>query len=323
MARNFKLEMCDESGAGEGAAAVEMHLEGTVGGEPALVGCTVSAAGRWGACVHAFGSAPQIVRNHFSAARYGGVFAGCDGRIEDNEFLGLGESGVCVIGGSPWVHRNKVQNCGGPGFLVAGECHAVIEANEITDCLVGVRVVGKLADVEMRFSDTIQNRLVHNGISDEHQIEAPPGVIPRGSTATVRSCRPYPFLPETDDEMRKRLVQCTDYTELVVLLRAARRHKLWKEAAAAHSRLPSLWKDTDKKSKSAKQIGDATLSAPASHEVVMCWKDWNGQAAGYGDQCVTVQAGTICEVLRRDGGWLLVATSDGAQGWCSPHVLGT
>eukprot|EP00928_Gymnodinium_smaydae_P099927 TRINITY_DN966_c3_g1_i1.p1 TRINITY_DN966_c3_g1~~TRINITY_DN966_c3_g1_i1.p1 ORF type:complete len:1532 (-),score=349.65 TRINITY_DN966_c3_g1_i1:31-4626(-) len=298
-----------------GAAAVEMAFEGVSGGEPALVGCQISAAGRWGVGVRAWGSAPQVVRNHVSTARWGAVFADADGRLEDNEFLGLGESGIVLVGGAPWVHRNKVGDCGAAGILVAAECHAVLEANEVKDCLVGVLVVGKLADIEMRVSDVSANRLVHNGISDEHQLESPPGVIPRGATATVRSCRPYPFLPKTSEELCNRLRLCADYAEQAVLVRAARRHGLFREAHVGHRRLALLWHG--KKPKGARRT-----APPAPCEVRVASKAWDGRAAGYGASCVTVRRGTLCEIWQVDeSGWLLVVTSDGGRGWCSPHAL--
>lgn len=310
--RNFHLEsLTDDTDSGrEGCAAVEMKLAGIEGGEPALVGCTMKAAGKWGTCVHAQGSAPQIVRCRVSKGRWGVVMVGCAGRVEDNEFNGLGEGALVLVGGSPWVHRNTITDCSGAGMITAADCHAVLESNEVRDCLVGLRVVGKRAEVQMR----IGNRLIHNGLSDEHQIEAPPSVVPSGATATVRSCRPFPFLPKADSDLLRRLGECQDAPELTILVRAARRKNFWKEAAKGHKRLVELRTKTVK--------GPAPGASPSSTEVAVVTKSWNGPQAGYGTSSVVVEAGDLCEVWRKDdSGWLLVATSSGKHGWCIPHVL--
>ena len=80
MARNLHIECGDESPQCDGCAAIEMAVES---GEPALVGCTVVSAGRWGTCVRVTRGMPQIVRNHFGSARWGVVMVGADGRVED------------------------------------------------------------------------------------------------------------------------------------------------------------------------------------------------------------------------------------------------
>jgi len=260
MVRNLHLEALDDSKECRGSNAVEMKFEGITGGEPAIVGCTLKAAGRWGTCIHATGSAPQIVRSRFSNARWGVVLINCAGRIEDNEFIGLGESGLVLVGGSPWVHRNTIGDCGGAGIVTAAECHAVLELNEVKDSLVGVRVVGKRAEIQMR----VGNRLLHNGLCDEHQLEAPPSVIPSGATATVRSCRPFAFLPKDPDGLLKRLSECDDAAELTIIIRAARRHGFWIQAAKEHKRLVEL------RQKCAK--GPPASSAPATTEVVVASK---------------------------------------------------
>ena len=51
--------------------------------------------------------APQIVRSRFSSARFGCVLVDARGRVEDNEFVGIGEMGLTLVGGAPWVHRNS------------------------------------------------------------------------------------------------------------------------------------------------------------------------------------------------------------------------
>lgn len=310
MVRNLHLEVVDTSKAALGDAAIEMDFEGIVGGEPAIVGCTVRAAGRWGTCVRARGSAPQIVRSRFSGARWGVVLVNCSGRVEDNEFIGVGDSGLVMVGGSPWVHRNVILDNGGAGILAIGECHAVLEGNEIKDCMTGLRIVGKRSEIQMRGS----NRLLHNGLNDEHQIEAPPSVIPCGSTAVARSCRPFPFLPKNKAEIVHRMEECRDAVELTIFIRAARRFGHFAEAAEAHRRLGDLRKLVPK--------GPAASASPASAEVAIASKAWDGRALGFGDKCVSVEVGTICEVWRRDeSGWLLVITSQRSRGWCSPHVL--
>merc|ERR1719215_719904 len=193
--------MIDDSDSRYGTAAIEMAFDDDSVGEPAIVGCTLSAEGRWATCIRARGGAPQLVRSRISSSRWGVIFTNCDGRIEDCEFTGLGEAALVLIGGATWLHRNTVFDCGGPGIVAASDCHAVLEANEVKDCITGVRVVGKRAEIEMR----AKNRLLHNGLIDEHQLEAPPGVIPAGSTMMVRSCRPYPFLPKGKDAQEQLL----------------------------------------------------------------------------------------------------------------------
>eukprot|EP00927_Polykrikos_kofoidii_P077261 TRINITY_DN74219_c0_g1_i1.p1 TRINITY_DN74219_c0_g1~~TRINITY_DN74219_c0_g1_i1.p1 ORF type:complete len:1476 (-),score=281.90 TRINITY_DN74219_c0_g1_i1:36-4415(-) len=332
MARNLNLELVDEDDAAtqedgstttDGGAAVEMCLaDGVATGEPALVGCVVSATGRWGTCVHGIGGAPQVVRNRFSCARWGAVFVKVDGRIEDNEFLGLGESGLVLIGGGTWVHRNRIHDCGGVGIIAGADCHAVIEANEVKDCLSGLRIVGKRVGVELRCSGNAVNRLVHNGLCDEHQLEAPPGVVPSGATATVRSCRPYPSLPADEGELRRRLAQCEDRSELAVLVRAARRRNLWREASFAHRRLVKLVAAQAKEKVPAGQQRKSLTIGPAPCETGVVCRTWEGPASGYGANSITVKLGSLCEIWRRHtSGWLLVSTSDGQRGWVSPHVL--
>jgi len=311
MVRNLNLEMVDETGQCEGAPAINMEFKDVKGAEPAIVGTTIKASGRWGTCVRAVGGAPQIVRSRFCSARFGVVLVEADGRVEDNEFVGMGEAGLVLVAGAPWVHRNTISDCGGAGIIVASDCHAVMETNEVRDCLTGVRVVGKRAELDMR----VGNRLLHNGLCDEHQLEAPPGVIPHGATATVRSCRPYPFLPKLQEELLARLLDCPDPVELTIMVRAARRQGLWKEAARAHKRLSELRRACPK--------GPPVSASPAWCEVAVASKAWDGTAAGYGERCAIVQPGALCEVWKRDpSGWALVATSANSRGWCSPHVLG-
>lgn len=177
-------------------------------------------------------------------------------------------------------------------------------------------MLGKLADLEMRIEGST-NRLVHNGIADGHQLEAPPGVIPRGSSATVRSCRPYPFLPTDMEELRRALAECEEFQALTALIRSGRRNGLFAEAAEAHKTLVALFKAGDKP-KNVKIVS----SQPSSREVAFATKFWDGPAEGFGDKSIVMHAGDICEIHRRtDEGWVLVVTADGRRGWCSPHVL--
>jgi hypothetical protein len=177
-----------------------------------------------------------------------------------------------------------------------------------------VRVVGKRSEIEMR----PKNRLLHNGLIDDHQLETPPGVIPMGSSMMVRSCRPYPFLPkgpDVEEQLKRRLEECESAPELTILIRAARRLSLWREAARAHTRLVQLRKLLPK--------GPAPSSAPSSCEVAVVNKHWDGSTSGFGGDCVTVEPGMLCEVWRRDpSGWVMIVTSNGDRGWCSPHVIG-
>lgn len=84
MVRNIHIEVLDNSPDQLGATAVEIDAKVEPGWEPAIVGCTISAAGRWGTCVKVNGGAPQIVRSRFSAARFGMCLVDARGRIEDN-----------------------------------------------------------------------------------------------------------------------------------------------------------------------------------------------------------------------------------------------
>jgi len=312
MVRNLRIEVVEDSPEKSvGSSAVEMRFTSDEGGEPAIVGCIINAAGRWGTCIHAIGSNPQVVRCSFSSARWGVLFVRAKGRIQDNEFIGLGETALIVIGGAPWVHRNSIIDCGGPGILVAADCGAALEVNEVRDCLSGVRIIGKRAHIIMRAG----NRLLHNGLCDDHQLEAPPSVIPEGATATVRSCKPFAFLPKDIEEILHRLNDCSDAAELTILIRAARRHGLWREAANAHKQLAIL--------RSSSRKGPAPSSVPARREVGVAINNWNGITEGYGKQCVAIEQGTLCEILQRHtSDWLLIATSQGTKGWCNPHVIG-
>merc|ERR1719263_2318133 len=93
------------------------------------------------------------------------------------------------------------------------------ESNDIKENLSGIKLTGKRTEIEMRGA----NRLLHSGLTDEHQLEAPPGVIPCGSTNSVRSCRPFAFLPKTKEALLQRLKECQEANELTICIRAARR----------------------------------------------------------------------------------------------------
>merc|ERR1712129_284287 len=198
----------------------------------------MGAAGRWGTCIKANGGAPQIVRSRFSNARFGIVLVDAKGRVEDNEIVGIGEMGLTIVGGAPWVHRNTIFDCGGAGVLCAADCYAVFETNEIKECLSGIKVTGKRTELDMRGA----NRLLHSGLCDEHQLEAPPGVIPSGATAMVRSCRPFAFLSKDKGEQVKRLEESQDATELTIVIRSMRRKGEFVKAFKAHKRLAALRK---------------------------------------------------------------------------------
>ena len=129
MVRNISIVLVDGGKDSIGCAAVEMNFPGADAAEPAIVGCKLSAAGRWGTCVRATGGSPQIVRSRFGVARWGLVLVDAAGRVEDSEFSGIGETAMVIVGGSPWLHRNQVSDCGGPGILIHADCHAVLEAN--------------------------------------------------------------------------------------------------------------------------------------------------------------------------------------------------
>ncbi|CAK9085621.1 unnamed protein product [Durusdinium trenchii] len=312
MVRNLRLK-AGSNGTCHGAAAVEIRTEG----EPTIVGCRLYAEGPWGSCISAYGGSPQILRNFVSCARWGLVLVQTAGRVEDNSIRGLGEAGVVLVGGSTFIHRNSFSDCGGPAILAVSDCCAVLQKNDVRDCLSGVKVMGKRSEIQMRTG----NRLLHNGIMDEHQLEAPPGVIPIGATATIKSCRPFSFLPKSTEELSQRLKISQEYSELLILIRAARRKALWAQAAKAFGRLQQL-PEPDLRPGGRARPGAAKV-APAAREVLVAGKAWDGPGAGYGEQCVAVLPGTMCEVLRRGPqGWLLVWTSGNQRGWCSPHVFG-
>ncbi|OLP76415.1 putative methyltransferase AN0656 [Symbiodinium microadriaticum] len=305
MVRNLRVEVY---GGEQGGAAVEIDA---LEGEAAVVGCYLAAEGTWGTCVWARGGSPQIVRNFVARARWGVVLIGTGGRVEDNSIRGLGEAGLVLVGGSAWVHRNRIADCGGPAVLAAMDCKAVLQENDIRECLSGVRIIGKQSEIQMRPG----NRLLHNGLCDEHQVEAPPGVIPSGSTATVRSCRPYPFLPKDTQELLRRMRTCREHAELAILMRSARRRGLLAQAYRANRRLTKLRKGAHK--------APPPRASPAKREVLVVAKAWDGPGTGFGQQSISVELGELCEVLRRDAsGWILVSTSRQARGWCSPHVFG-
>lgn len=311
MVRNLHIEVLDTTKEQLGATAIVINCKSASGQhcEPAVVGCTVSAVGRWGTCIRVNGGAPQIVRSRFSSARFGCVLVDARGRVEDNEFVGLGEMGLTLVGGAPWVHRNTVIDCGGPGALCAADCHAVFEANEIRECLSGVKVTGKRTEIDMRGA----NRLLHSGLVDEHQLEAPPGVIPAGATAMTRSCRPFAFLPKDKKMLLQRLQESQDAPELTILVRAARRHGEWVKAYKAHKRLRELRKACKK--------GPAPSASPATSEISVVAEPWDGEQEGY-EGCIAVKPGAIVEIRERTAdGWVRIKTSDGTGGWCNPHAL--
>ena len=71
-------------GSCEDFAALEIRSrEGDVqdaDAEPGVIGCIFKADGRWGTCVRACGRVkPQLVRNRFTACRWGVILVDCEG----------------------------------------------------------------------------------------------------------------------------------------------------------------------------------------------------------------------------------------------------
>lgn len=310
MLRNLKVELAC-SPRDHGASAIEI-VSTERKNEPSIIGCQISAGGRWGVAVKAGSASLQLIRCRLHDARWGAVLVEPYGRIEGNDITGIGESGLVLLGGAPFVARNMVHECGGPGVVVAGECRAMFDANEIRDSLCGLKVVGKLTEIQLQAS----NRVLHNGLNENHQVEALPGVIPGGVTMIARACRPYPFLPKEKEVevLLQRLRGSGDAAELNLFIRAARRLGYFAEALKAHRRLSVL--------RRAQVKGVPPRAEPAPCEVAVATQAWDGVQEGYGARCVSVEVGTLVEIWRRhESGWLLVRTSQLTSGWCSPHIF--
>eukprot|EP00435_Cladocopium_sp_Y103_P063498 s868_g25.t1 len=210
MVRNLRLV------AAPNAAAVEIHTDG----EPAIVGCKLFAEGAWGTCIKAKGGSPMILRNFVSSARWGLVLVNAAGRVEE---------------------RNNIADCGGPAILAVADCRAVLQSNDVRECLSGVKVMGKHSEIQMR-------------------------------SQAKMAARAFTRL---DD--------------------------LAKEEAAAIAATPLGQRR--RQGYVPKKHG----AAPARREVLVSGKSWDGPQAGFGEQCVVVEPGLMCEVLRRDRGWLLAS----------------
>ncbi len=48
--------------------------------------------------------------------------------------------------------RNHMADCGGPAILAVADCRAVLQSNDVRECLAGVKVVGKRSEIQMRNS---------------------------------------------------------------------------------------------------------------------------------------------------------------------------
>ena len=46
--------------------------------------------------------------------------------------------------------RNHIADCGGPAILAVADCRAVLQSNDVRECLSGVKVVGKHSEIQMR-----------------------------------------------------------------------------------------------------------------------------------------------------------------------------
>ena len=45
-----------------------------------------------------------------------------------------------------------MSECGGPAILAVADCRAVLQSNDVRECLSGVKVVGKRSEIQMRNS---------------------------------------------------------------------------------------------------------------------------------------------------------------------------
>ena len=63
-----------------------------------------------------------------------------------------------LIGISANCSRNHMSECGGPAILAVADCRAVLQSNDVRECLSGVKVVGKRSEIQMRNSVNKNNQ---------------------------------------------------------------------------------------------------------------------------------------------------------------------
>jgi parallel beta-helix repeat protein len=103
-------------------------------------------------------SAPLvIVRNRFEDDRISLVLIDVPARVEDNQFLRPAEAGVYLTGGQV-VRRNRVDAGASVGILTDAADGAVLEENEVSNCLAVGILLRQSRNTELR-----RNRLFGNG----------------------------------------------------------------------------------------------------------------------------------------------------------------
>ena len=83
---------------------------------------------------------------------------------------------------------------------------------------------------------------------------------------------------------------------MLILIRAARRQQLWSQASRAFKRLDELAKEAAAVIRPGQRRRDGHVpkkhgAAPASREVLVSGKSWNGPKAGFGEQCLSCWIG--------------------------------
>lgn len=328
--RNLSISLSGSEGSGAQGAAVECRglSQAEAGAAPAtgpapaprLVACDITATGHWGTCIRVTDGGLHVVRCRLSSARWGAIIINGSDQccIDECNMDDLGEDGLILVNGTPRVRRNKVRRCGGAGVRIVGQCCVTFEANEVRDCSVGMQVLDQRASVHCLPG----NKLLHNGLGAGDQIAVPQGVTwsTHGhKVEQVAACRSGEMLPEADKDLIDEL-SSADPERLAVLFRAARRRRLWSQAAAAHARLWELCPDVHATGGSRTKLPISSVQ-PLPHHVLVASEAWSPDEERLRQGAVAVRPGALCAVLDESGGWLRAESSDGSPGWYNPRVL--